>query len=103
MYIEVDIRLLNSNIIQVKVSSFHFIIATLKTFLLETIAKTRPLSIDNLVMKSTLEAVVYISLVLQTFLSKLSNFLFKQNTKTILYIYMVLILYMICIASTYVL
>jgi hypothetical protein len=38
-------------------------------------------------MKSTLQAVVYISLLLQTFLSKQSLFLFIQNTKTILFIW----------------
>jgi hypothetical protein len=85
----------NCNIIQVKVSNFNFIVVILKTWSPETIAKTRPLPIYNLVMQSTLQAVVYISPLLQTFLSKLSHFLFKQNTKTILYIW-----YWLCIYYT---
>jgi len=51
MYIAVaEHKINNCNIIQIKISSFHFIVVILKTFLLETIAKTRPLSIYNLVM-----------------------------------------------------
>ena len=88
MYIAVAEHKINfCNSIQINISCFHFTIVTLKTFLLETIAKTRPSSIDNLVIKSILQAVVYISLLLQTFPLNISHFLFKHNTETILYIW----------------
>jgi len=86
MYIEVaEHKINNCNIIQVKVSSFHFIVVILKTCLLETIAKTGPLTIYSLIMMSILQAVVYISLLLQRFPLNISHFLFKHNTKKILY------------------
>lgn len=85
MYIEVaDHKINNFYIIQIMVSCFHFIVVIFKTCLSETIAKTRPLLIYHLVMKSILQAVVYISLLLQTFQSKLFHFFFKHNTRTIL-------------------
>jgi hypothetical protein len=95
MYIAVAEHKINfCNSIQINISCFHFIIVTLKTFLLETIAKTRPLSIYDLVM--------YISCVHLTFATNVFiTFSFQTKHKDDI-IYMVLILYIICIASTYV-
>jgi hypothetical protein len=48
---------------------------------------TRPLPINKLVMKSSLQVVVCISLFLEKFPLKLSHFPFNHNTRTILYIW----------------
>ena len=102
MYIAVaEHKINNQNIIQIKVSSFHFIVVILKTCLLETIAKKRPSPVENLVMKCICHAVAYISLLLQTFPLKLSHFLFKDNRRTILYFTCIygIALYIIYIAT----
>ena len=66
MYIAVaEHKINNYNIIQIKASSFLFIAIILNTCLPETIAKTRPFPIYNLVMESILQTVMYISLLLQ--------------------------------------
>ena len=101
MYIAVaEHKINNYDIIQLKVSSFLFIVIILNRCLPEAIAKTKPFPIHNLVTESILQTVMYILLLVLRFTLKLSPF-FSNITqgRYYIYIYMVLVLHMIFIAT----